>query len=223
LFKAKREIGNDLLIVEDVSFSYGDKQILKNLSISFNKDDKIALIGPNGIGKTTLLKLLVEELKAQSGTVKWGATVQVGYFPQDVTELISGDEILYDWLRAYDKQADLGVIRNCLGRMLFTGEQQEKAITKLSGGEKHRMWLSKLMLEGGNFLILDEPNNHLDLEAIIALGEGLREFSGAAICVTHDRELIDAFANRIIELKPDGSVVDFKGSYEEYVENYSTK
>lgn len=218
VFKPKRDIGNDILAVENISFSYGDKEILKNISLSFNKDDKIALIGPNGIGKTTLLKLLVEELKPESGNVKWGATIQLGYFPQDVTEIISGDEILYDWLRAYDKQADLGVIRNCLGRMLFTGEQQEKAITKLSGGEKHRMWLSKLMLEGGNFLILDEPNNHLDLEAIIALGEGLREFNGVAICVTHDRELIDAFANRIIELKPDGSMIDFKGSYEEYVE-----
>lgn len=218
VFKPKRDIGNDVLVIEHLSFSYDDTQIFKDLSLRFEKDDKVALIGPNGIGKTTLLKLLMGEIKPASGDIKWGATIQTGYFPQDTTDCIVGDEILYDWLRAYDRKAELSEVRNCLGRMLFTGEQQEKAITKLSGGEKHRMMLSKLMLEGGNFLVLDEPNNHLDLEAIIALGEALYNFKGAAICITHDRELIDAFANRIIEIKPNFEIVDFKGSYEEYRE-----
>jgi ATPase subunit of ABC transporter with duplicated ATPase domains len=219
VFKPKRDIGNDVLAVDHVSFSYGDTEVLKNLTLNFDKTDKIALIGSNGIGKTTLLKILMGELTPTSGTVKWGATIQTGYFPQDAADTIKGDDILYDWLREFDKKAELGEIRNCLGRMLFNGEQQEKPISKLSGGEKHRMMLSRLMLEGGNFLVLDEPNNHLDLEAIIALGEALLDFKGAAICVTHDRELIDAFANRIIEIKPDFQIVDFKGTYEEYVEH----
>lgn len=219
VFKPKRDIGNDVLMVENVDFSYGDLQVLKNLSISFEKTDKVALIGQNGIGKSTLLKILMDELKPSKGSVKWGATIQSGYFPQDTADIIKGSDILYDWLRSFDKQAELGEIRNCLGRMLFNGEQQEKPISKLSGGEKHRMMLSRLMLEGGNFLVLDEPNNHLDLEAIIALGEALLDFKGACICVTHDRELIDAFANRIIEIKPNFEIIDFKGSYEEYIES----
>ncbi|MDH5464910.1 MAG: ATP-binding cassette domain-containing protein, partial [Thiovulaceae bacterium] len=141
------------------------------------------------------------------------------YFPQDTTDQIKGDGTLYEWLRGFDPKRDIAEIRNCLGRMLFNGEQQEKGVTNISGGEKHRMMLSKMMLEEGNFLVLDEPTNHLDLEAIIALGEAFLAFPDNVICVSHDRELLDVFANRIIELKPDGTYVDFKGSYEEYVES----
>ena len=157
-------------------------------------------------------------MKANEGESKWGATIENSYFPQDTADIIEGDGTLYDWLRAFDPKRDIAEIRNCLGRMLFNGEQQEKGVKSISGGEKHRMMLSKMMLEGGNFLVLDEPSNHLDLEAIVALGEGLLEFKGNVICVSHDRELLDAFASRIIELREDGTFVDFKGSYEEFAE-----
>lgn len=220
VFKPKREIGNDCLIAENITFGYDDTNIIDNFTLSVLKTDKIALIGQNGIGKTTLLKILMGELTPKSGNVKWGATVQTGYFPQDTTDVVQGEETLYEWLRAYDRKAELGEIRNCLGRMLFNGAEQEKPVGAISGGEKHRVMLSKLMLEGPNFLVLDEPNNHLDLEAIIALGEALYEYTGAAICVTHDRELIDAFANRIIEFKPNNEIIDFRGSFEEYLETH---
>ena len=162
----------------------------------------------------------MEQLEKDSGTVKWGATIIPSYFPQNTTDIIEGDMQLFEWLQQYDEKKDLDEIRKCLGRMLFSGEEQKKSVVQLSGGEKHRMMLSKMMLQRGNFLVLDEPNNHLDLEAIIALGEGLYKFSGNVICVTHDRELIDAFANRIIELQADGSVIDFKGDYESFKETY---
>ena len=156
------------------------------------------------------------------GSVNLGATIELGYFPQNIAEEIKGDITLYDWLKSFDKKMDIAEIRNALGRMLFNGEEQEKKIDNLSGGEKHRMYLSKLMLQGGNFLILDEPTNHLDLEAIIALGEAFYNFKGNIICVSHDRELISSYANRIIELVPSSNgatLIDFRGNYEEYLES----
>ncbi len=220
LFKKRRDIGREALELENVCKKFGNIELFSNLNLKFNPGDKAALIGPNGIGKTTLCKMIMDDgLKPDSGEIRWGATVEPSYFPQDTTDRIEGSETLYEWLRNYDKDADISEIRNCLGRMLFSGEEQEKSIEKISGGEKHRMMLSKMMLEQGNFLILDEPTNHLDLEAIIALGEALYNFGGNVICVTHDRELIDAFANRIIEIKSNGEIVDFRGSYEEYVQS----
>jgi ATPase subunit of ABC transporter with duplicated ATPase domains len=219
VFKTKRDIGNEILDVVNIKKFYGDRTVLHGVSFKIEKGDKVAIIGPNGIGKTTLLNIITAGLKQDSGEVKWGATIEPSYFPQNTTDIINGDEQLFEWLQAYDEKKDLDEIRKCLGRMLFSGEEQKKSIKKISGGEKHRMMLSKMMLERGNFLILDEPDNHLDLEAIIALGEGLYNFSGNVICVTHDRELIDAFANRIIELKPDGTMIDFKGDYEAYKES----
>lgn len=222
VFKAKRAIGNEALECEGVSKSYGEHKVLENVNLKIMPGDKIAIIGTNGVGKSTLCKILIEELKPDSGSVKWGATIQKGYFPQNVSEEIKGEESLYEWLRGFDKKVDSSEIRSNLGRMLFSGEEQEKSINALSGGEKHRMVISKLMLEGPNFLLLDEPTNHLDLEAIIALGEALYNFNGCVICVSHDRELIDAYANRIIELRPTkqgAEIIDFKGSYEEYLQN----
>ena len=219
VFKANRNIGNEALNIENLSFSYDNLEIFKNLNLTILPGDKIALIGRNGIGKSTLCELICENLKAQSGSIKWGATIERGYFPQNTTDLIKGDETLFEWLRGFDKKKEAGEIRNALGRMLFNGEEQEKSVGALSGGEKHRIMLSRLMLSGSNFLVLDEPTNHLDLEAIIALGEALYKFSGNVICVSHDRELIDSYANRIIELKDNNEVVDFRGSYEEYVES----
>ena len=219
IFRQKREVGKELLTVKDISKSYDDHVVLQNINFTVEKGDKIALIGTNGIGKTTLCEILEGNLKADKGEVLWGATIQSSYFPQNTTDLIKGDVTLYDWLRDCDRDADISEIRNCLGRMLFNGQEQEKKVNSCSGGEKHRMMLSKIMLEQGNFLILDEPTNHLDLEAIIALGEGLLEYPGSVICVSHDRELLDAFANRIIEIQADGSIIDFKGTYEEFIES----
>ncbi|WP_428025646.1 ABC-F family ATP-binding cassette domain-containing protein [Arcobacter sp.] len=219
IFRQKREVGKELLTVKNISKSYDGEVVLNDISFTVEKGDKIALIGPNGIGKTTLCEIMVENLKPDSGEVLWGATIQNGYFPQNATDIISGDMTLYDWLRNFDRDADIAEIRNCLGRMLFNGQEQEKKVSSCSGGEKHRMWLSKIMLEQPNFMILDEPTNHLDLEAIIALGEGLLAYPGSVICVSHDRELLDAYANRIIEIKNDGTIVDFKGTYEEYIES----
>ncbi len=219
IFKQKREVGKELLSVKNVSKSFDGEVVLNDISFTVEKDDKIALIGPNGAGKTTLCEIIVENLEADAGNIHWGATIQNGYFPQNATDLISGDITLYDWLRNFDRDADIAEIRNCLGRMLFNGTEQEKQVKSCSGGEKHRMFLSKIMLEQPNFMVLDEPTNHLDLEAIIALGEGLLAYPGSVICVSHDRELLDAYANRIIEIQEDGTIVDFKGSYEEFIES----
>ena len=218
VFKAKRPMGDEVLHIKNISFSYADNVIFNDITIKFEPGEKVALIGGNGVGKSTLCKIMMEELKATSGEVTWGATIENSYFPQDTADIIEGDGTLYDWLRAYDPKRDIAEIRNCLGRMLFNGEQQEKSVVSISGGEKHRMMLSKMMLENGNFLVLDEPSNHLDLEAIVALGEGLLEFKGNVLCVSHDRELLDAFASRIIEIQADGSIIDFKGSYEEFAQ-----
>jgi len=220
VFKQKREIGNEALEIVNISKSYGNLQVLKNLSLKFEKGEKVAIIGLNGIGKSTLCKILVNELKPDSGQINWGATVEYSYFPQDTTDKIKGNETLYQWLENFDKKRDLNEIRSCLGRMLFSGEEQQKNVQGISGGEKHRMMISKIMLEEGNFLIFDEPTNHLDLEAIIALGEAFRNFKGTVICVSHDRELIDSYATRIIELKPENKIIDFKGSYEEYLNTH---
>jgi ATPase subunit of ABC transporter with duplicated ATPase domains len=218
IFKPCRDIGAEVLEVEGLSKSYDGEKVFENLTFKIEKGDKIALIGTNGVGKTTLLEIITENLKPDSGTVKWGQTIHTTYFPQNTADIITGDMKLYDWLQGFSKDWHIDEIRKCLGRMLFSGEDQEKQVKSISGGEKHRMMLSKMMMDSANMLILDEPDNHLDLEAIVALGEALYNYTGNAICVTHDRELIDAFANRIIELKPNGEMIDFKGNYEEYVE-----
>jgi len=219
IFKQAKPVSKEILEFKNLSKSFDGEVVLKDISMMVEKGNKIALIGPNGAGKTTLCELLMENIKPDEGEVKWGATSTVSYFPQNSTDLIKGEITLYDWLRDADREADIAEIRNCLGRMLFNGEEQEKSVLNCSGGEKHRMMLSKIMLEKRNFLLLDEPTNHLDLEAIIALGEGLLAFEGTAICVSHDRELLDAFANRIIEIQEDGSIIDFDGTYEEFLES----
>lgn len=218
LFKPAREIGNEILELSGVDMSFGDIQILKNFNLKLAHGDKIGIIGRNGVGKSTLCKIIMGELAPQRGKVHMGATIEPGYFAQDTNNKISGELKLYEYLQS-PQNRDLDEIRKCLGRMLFSGAEQEKSVGSLSGGEKHRVMLSKLMLQRPNLLVLDEPNNHLDLEAIIALGEALYNFAGCAICVSHDRELIDAFANRILHLKGDGEIVDFRGTYEEYRES----
>ncbi|WP_169973209.1 ABC-F family ATP-binding cassette domain-containing protein [Campylobacter sp. RM16191] len=216
LFRTKRDIGNEILEVRNISKKF-DKTLFENFSFKLEKNDKVAIIGANGVGKSTLCRIIIGEVKPDSGDIHIGATIEPSYFAQDTTNKISGELKLYEWLQD-EKNKDLDEIRKCLGRMLFSGAEQEKSVSSLSGGEKHRLMLSKIMLDRGNLLILDEPNNHLDLEAIIALGEALYKFNGNVICISHDRELIDAFANRVIHLKGDGEIVDFKGTFEEYMQ-----
>lgn len=213
-FRINKEIGNEILELKDISKSY-DKELFSGLNLKINKNDKIALIGANGVGKSSLAKIITAALKPDTGLVHLGATIELGYFPQDTSSVINENLKLYEWLMS-DKFKDLDEIRKCLGRMLFGGNEQEKLASSLSGGEKHRLMLSKLMLERPNFLLLDEPDNHLDLEAIIALGEALYNFKGVVLCISHDRELISAFANRIWHLK-DGKLRDFQGSFEEFL------
>ena len=218
MFKVHRDIGNEVLEINNLSKNYGDNQVLKNINLKFEKGDKVAIIGANGVGKTTLLEILMENIKADSGNFKWGQTITYSYFPQNTTDLVNGDNKLYDWIQNFNPKWHIDEIRKCLGRMLFSGDEQEKMVKNCSGGEKHRIMLSKIMMDSCNYLVLDEPNNHLDLEAIVALGEALHQYKGGIICVSHDRELIDAFANRIIKINNDKSITDFKGSYEEFIE-----
>lgn len=217
MFKPHRDIGNEVLEVIDVCKSYEDEKVLDNVSFKVNKEDKIALIGSNGVGKTTLLEILMGKLQADSGSFNWGQTITTSYFPQNATEVVTGDIELPQWIQGFDPKWHIDEIRKTLGRMLFTGEDQKKKVNACSGGEKHRVMMSKMMMDSANFLVMDEPNNHLDLEAIVSLGEALHNYQGGVICVTHDRELIDAFANRIIKLNEDGSMIDFEGDYEAFI------
>ncbi len=218
MFKPHRDIGNEVLDVIDVHHSYDGAEALKGISFKVKKSDKIALIGSNGAGKTTLLQILMGQTVPTSGKFVWGQTISTTYFPQNTTDIISGDDVLPQWIQNFDPKWHIDEIRKCLGRMLFTGEEQSKKVSACSGGEKHRLMLSKMMMDSANFLVLDEPDNHLDLEAIISLGEALHDYQGGVICVTHDRELIDAFANRIIKLNSDGTMIDFEGDYEAFSE-----
>ncbi len=217
MFKASREIGNEVLEVNDIHKAYDDNKVLNGVSFKVDKNDKIAIIGGNGVGKTTLVEIIMGNLEPDSGSVKWGQTVTATYFPQNTTEKLDAHEKLYEWIQGHDLKWHIDEIRQCLGRMLFNGEEQEKEVVACSGGEKHRIMLSKMMMDSANYLVMDEPNNHLDLEAIIALGEALHQYQGGVICVTHDRELIDAFANKIIKIKDDGTIDIFEGNYEEYM------
>jgi ATPase subunit of ABC transporter with duplicated ATPase domains len=219
-FTPEREIGNDLLRVEGLSKKIDGVQVLNNVSFIMNKDDKIALVGGNEIANTTLLKILSGEMEADSGTFKWGITTSQAYFPRDNSSYFEGvDMNLVDWLRQYSPHDQTeSFLRGFLGRMLFSGEEVMKKASVLSGGEKVRCMLSKMMLSGSNVLLLDDPTNHLDLESITALNNGLISFKGSMIFTSHDHQFIETIANRIIEITPKGSV-DKQMSYDEYLDN----
>jgi len=217
-FKPHRDLGNEILEVKNIGKSYDSLEVFTDISFKVEGTEKIAIIGGNGVGKSTLLEIIMEKIKADNGSFNWGQTVTTSYFPQNSTDLVVGSEKLYEWIQGYDAKWHIDEIRQCLGRMLFSGEEQGKEVGACSGGEKHRVMLSKMMMDDANFLVMDEPNNHLDLEAIISLGEALHNYKGGVICVSHDRELIDAFANRIIKINADGSVIDFKGDFEEFMD-----
>ncbi|WP_103995316.1 ABC-F family ATP-binding cassette domain-containing protein [Paenibacillus sp. UNC499MF] len=218
-FKPEREAGKQLLAIDGVSKSVEGQKILDNISITVNKGDKIAFVGPDGHAKTTLFQILMGETEADEGTYTWGVTTTQAYFPKDNSQYFDGvDMNLVDWLRQYSKDQDESFIRGFLGRMLFSGEEALKKASVLSGGEKVRCMLSKMMLASANVLILDEPTNHLDLESITALNNGLIDFDGTMLFVSHDHQFIQTIANRIIEITPKG-VIDRMMPYDEYLEN----
>ncbi|PLS17130.1 ABC transporter ATP-binding protein [Bacillus sp. M6-12] len=219
-FTPEREIGNDLLRVEGISKTIDGEKILDNVSFIMNKGDKIALVGKNEIARTTLFKILAGEMEPDSGSFKWGITTSQAYFPNDNSEYFNGNEqTLVDWLRQFSpNDQSESFLRGFLGRMLFSGEEVLKKPSVLSGGEKVRCMLSKMMLSGSNVLLLDEPTNHLDLESITALNNGLMNFKGSMVFSSHDHQFVQTIANRIIEITPKGTV-DKQMTYDEYLEN----
>ncbi len=216
-FKPEREVGNDILMVEDLSYSQDGETLLNKISFNVSKDDKIAFVG-NEIAITALFKILNEELKADSGKFKFGVTITSAYFPKDNSEFFHGCELsLVDWLRQYSEDQTESYIRGFLGRMLFSGDEALKKASVLSGGEKVRCMLSRMMMTNGNVLILDQPTNHLDLESITALNNGLKDYTSNVLFASHDHQFIQTIANRIIEVKEDGTIVDKSMSYDEYL------
>ncbi|WP_346886030.1 ABC-F family ATP-binding cassette domain-containing protein [Clostridium sp. UBA4395] len=216
-FKADREAGNDLLVVENLCKTIDGVKVLDNVSFMIYKNDKAAFLG-DGIAKTTLFKILMGEMEPDSGSYKWGITTSQSYFPSDNSEFFEGCDLnLVDWLRQFSEEKAESFIRGFLGRMLFSGEEALKQAYVLSGGEKVRCMLSKMMLSGANVLILDEPTNHLDLESITAVNNGLINFAGTILFTSHDHQFINTVANRIIEIIP-GGVIDKNMTYDEYLE-----
>jgi ATPase subunit of ABC transporter with duplicated ATPase domains len=216
-FKSEREAGKQLLTVSNITKSVEDVKILDNVSFIVNKGDKIALVGPDGVAKTTLFQIITGELEADAGEYAWGITTTQAYFPKDNSAYFDNVDLnLVDWMRQYSKDQDENFVRGFLGRMLFSGDEALKKATVLSGGERVRCMLSKMMLSGPNVLILDEPTNHLDLESITALNNGLIDFDGTILFVSHDHQFIQTTANRIIEITPNG-LIDKVMSYDEYL------
>ncbi len=222
-FKPDREAGDQLLTVEGISKTIDGEKLLDDISFTLKKGDKVAFVGPNGPAKTALFKILAGEMEADAGSFKWGVTTTQSYLPVDNSAFFDGINLsLVDWLRQYSEDQDESFVRGFLGRMLFSGEESLKQASVLSGGEKVRCMLSRMMLSGANVLLLDEPTNHLDLESITALNDGLIAFTGTLLFVSHDHEFIQTIANRIIEITPSG-VVDRAMTYDEYLENDTVK
>ncbi len=218
-FKPEREAGNDLLMISGISKEIEGEQLLKDVNIIVNKGDKIAFVGTYGNAKTALFKILMGEMEADSGDFKWGITTSQAYFPGDNSEYFDGVDLsLVDWLRQYSKDQTETFLRGWLGRMLFSGEEALKKASVLSGGEKVRCMLAKMMLSGANVLLFDEPTNHLDLESITALNNGLINYKGTIMFTSHDHEFVQTIANRIIEITPKG-IIDRQMTYDEYLEN----
>ena len=216
-FTPDREAGDQLLLVEGISKTIDGEKVLNNVSFTVRKGDKIAFTGPNSAGKTALFQILMGEMEPDEGSFKWGVTTTQAYLPNDNTEYFEGCELsLTDWLRQYSKDPDESFVRGFLGRMLFSGEESLKQASVISGGEKVRCMLSKMMLSGANVLLMDEPTNHLDLESITALNDGLINFKGTLLFVSHDHQFVQIIADRIIELTPEG-VFDKLTSYDDFL------
>ncbi|PFV22316.1 ABC-F family ATP-binding cassette domain-containing protein [Bacillus cereus] len=219
-FTPEREVGNDLLTVEGLSKTIDGEKVLDNVYFTLNKGDKVAFIGRNDIAMTTLFKILMGEMEPDSGSFKWGVTTSQSYFPRDNSKYFeNSDYNLVEWLRQFSPQDESeSFLRGFLGRMLFSGEEVKKNVSVLSGGEKVRCMLSKMMLSGANVITLDDPTNHLDLESITALNNGLIAFKGTILFTSHDHQFVQTIANRIIEVTPNG-VIDKEATYDEFLEN----
>ncbi len=218
-FRPEREIGNEVLFVENLTKSVNGETILNHVSFTLGREDKVAFVGGNELAKTTLFKILTGELEPDEGSFKWGVTTSQAYFPKDNTEEFDNDLTITDWLMGYSPVKDVTYVRGFLGRMLFPGEDGVKKVKILSGGEKVRCLLSKMMISGANCLIFDEPTNHLDMESITALNNGVIKFPGVVLFACHDHQFVQTTANRIIEFLPDGTIVDKITTYDEYLEN----
>ena len=218
-FRPNREIGNEVLTVEGISKTIDGVKVLDNISFILGHDDKVAFVGSNEFAKTTLFQILAGEMEPDEGSYKWGVTTSQAYFPKDNTKEFDNDDIIVDWLTQYSEIKDVTYVRGFLGRMLFAGEDGVKKVRVLSGGEKVRCMLSKLMISGANILILDEPTDHLDMESITALNNGLIKFPGVLLFSSRDHQIVQTTANRIIELLPGGTMIDKITTYDEYLES----
>ena len=218
-FRPEREIGNEVLSVEGISKTINGEKVLDNISFILGREDKVAFVGSNEIAKTTLFKILTGELEPDEGTYKWGVTTSQAYFPKDNTKEFDSDLTIADWLMGHSPVKDITYVRGFLGRMLFAGEDGIKKVRVLSGGEKVRCLLSKMMISGANCLILDEPTNHLDMESITALNNGMIKFSGVELFSCHDHQFVQTTANRIMEILPNGTLIDKITTYDEYLES----
>ena len=216
-FRPEREIGNEVLTVEGLSKTINGEKVLDNISFLVGHDDKIAFVGGNELAKTTLFKILTGEMEPDEGTYKWGVTTSQAYFPKDNTAEFDNDYTITEWLMGFSPVKDVTYVRGFLGRMLFAGEDGVKKVKILSGGEKVRCLLSKMMISGANCLIFDEPTNHLDMESITALNEGMKKFKGVELFSCHDHQVVQTTANRIMEILPDGSLIDKITTYDEYL------
>ena len=220
-FKPEREIGNDLLQVDNVSVTIDGKKILDNISFTLNRDDKVAFIAENDLITTTLFKVIMGDLEPDTGTIRWGVTTSQAYLPKDTTKEFDSGMPILDWLRQYasKEEDDNTFLRSFLGRMLFSGDEVMKPVNVLSGGEKVRCMLSKLMLSKSNVLVMDDPTNHLDLESISALNDGLIAYKGSLLFASHDHQFIQTIANRIIAISENGVVDRAETTYDEFLEN----
>ncbi|MFI3214417.1 MAG: ATP-binding cassette domain-containing protein, partial [Eubacteriales bacterium] len=216
-FRPDREIGNEVLTVDGISKTINGEKILDNVSFILGREDKVAFVGSNETAKTTLFKIITGEMEPDEGTYKWGVTTSMAYFPKDSTEEFDNEYTIVDWLTGYSPVKDVTYVRGFLGRMLFAGEDGIKKVKVLSGGEKVRCLLSKMMISGSNCLVLDEPSNHLDMESITALNNGMIKFPGVELFSCHDHQVVQTTANRIMEILPNGILIDKITTYDEYL------
>lgn len=217
-FRPAREIGNEVLSVENLSKTIDGVKVLNNISFTINREDKVAFVGPNTLATTTLFRILAGDMEPDEGNYKWGITTNQSYFPKDNTKDFDSDDTIVEWLMPHSPEKDVTYVRGFLGRMLFAGEEGIKKVRVLSGGEKVRVMLSKMMILGANVLIMDEPTNHLDMESITALNNGLIKFPGALLFTSHDHQFIQTIANRIMEITPNG-LIDKISTYDEYLDS----
>ena len=218
-FRPSREIGNEVLTVEGLTKTIDGVKVLDNVSFIVGHEDKIAFVGGNELAKTTLFKIISGEMEPDSGSYKWGVTTSQSYFPKDNTAIFDTDLLIVDWLTQYSEIKDATYVRGFLGRMLFAGEDGTKKMRVLSGGERNRLHLAMALKEEGNVLLLDEPTNDIDVNTLRALEEGLEDFAGCAVVISHDRWFLDRICTHILAFEGDSNVFYFEGSYSEYEEN----